>query len=68
MHAFVSIRLDYCNALYFGASQDFRNRLQLVQDAVARFVTGKHKYEHISPISASLRWLPVRFRIDFKLL
>ena len=31
-------------------------------------LTGTRKRDHISPILASLHWLPVRFRVDFKVL
>ncbi len=30
-------------------------------------LTGTKKRDHISPILASLHWLPVKFRIDFKI-
>ena len=40
----------------------------MVQSAAARFLTGVHKHEHITPILASLNWLPVRHRVDFKIL
>lgn len=68
IHAFISTRLDYCNALYAGVSQASLSRLQLVQNAAARLLTGSRRREHISPILASLHWLPVSFRIDFKIL
>ncbi len=68
IHAFITSRLHYCNALYFGASQSSLARLQLVQNAAARLLTGVHKREHITPILASLHWLPVHFRVHFKIL
>ena len=40
IHAFITSRLDYCNALYFGVSQSSLARLQLVQNAAARLLTG----------------------------
>ncbi len=43
-------------------------RLQAVQNAAARLLTGTRKHEHITPILFSLKWLPVRFRIEYKLL
>jgi hypothetical protein len=67
IHAFVTTRLDYCNALYVGVSASSISRLQMVQNAAARLLMGSGKYEHISPILASLHWLPIRFRIDFKI-
>ena len=68
IHAFITSRLDYCNALYIGLEHSLLHRLQLVQNAAARLLTGKRKRDHISPILASLHWLPVSFRIDFKIL
>ncbi len=68
IHAFISSRLDYCNALYVGVSQSSLNCLQLVQNAAARLLTNTRKREHITPILYSLHWLPVSFRVDFKIL
>ncbi|MCJ8744369.1 hypothetical protein PDJAM_G00117870, partial [Pangasius djambal] len=42
--------------------------LQIVQNAAARVLTRTRKYEHITPVLSTLHWLPVRFRIDFKIL
>ncbi|XP_037548511.1 uncharacterized protein LOC119425058 [Nematolebias whitei] len=68
IHAFITTRLDYCNSLYVGLSQSLLTRLQLVQNAAARLLTGTKKREHITPVLESLHWLPVRFRINFKVL
>jgi len=40
VQAFVAYRLDYCNSLFFGISEGPINRLQSVQNAAARLVTG----------------------------
>ncbi len=40
----------------------------MVQNAAARVLTGAHKSEHITPILQSLHWLPVCYRINFKVL
>lgn len=61
-------RLHYCNPLYVGLDQSSLHRLQLVQNSASRLLTGTKKREHITPVLASLHWLPVRFRIDFKIL
>jgi len=42
-------------------------RLQSVQNATARLVTGARRRDHITPVLRQLHWLPVRQRIDFKL-
>ena len=68
IHAFISSRLDYCNALYVGLNKGSIARLQLVQNAAARLLTGTRIFEHITPVLASLHWLPVHFRINFKIL
>ena len=68
IHAFVTSRLDYCNSLYLGLPQSQLSRLQLVQNAAARMLTGTKKHQHITPVLASLHWLPPSFRVHFKVL
>ncbi|KAI2647433.1 DNA mismatch repair protein MSH3 [Labeo rohita] len=68
IHAFITTRLDYCNSLYVGISQTALSRLQLVQNAAARLLAGVHKRDHITPVLRSLHWLPVRYRVNFKIL
>ena len=68
IHAFVTNHLDYCNSLFSGLPQKSINRLQLVQNTAARVLTKTRKYDHITPILASLHWLPVALRTDFKML
>src|SRR4029434_1185781 len=67
-HAFITSRLDYCNALLSGCSINSIKSFQLIQNAAARTLTRTKKYEHISPVLASLHWLPVKSRINFKVL
>jgi len=68
VHAFVTSRIDYANALLCGCSQSLLDKLQRVQNVAARVVMRVKKYEHITPVLKSLHWLPVRERIDFKIL
>ena len=65
--AFVSSRLDYCNSLLSGIGEGLLSRLQSVQNAAARLVTGTRKYDHITPVLRRLSWLPVRQRISYKI-
>ena len=39
-----------------------------MQNAAARLIAGTRRSEHITPVLAALHWLPVTFRIDFKML
>ena len=65
--AIVGSRLDYCNSLLVGTSTSNLARLQLVQNTLARVVTQKSRFSHISPVLSDLHWLPIRHRISFKL-
>ena len=40
----------------------------MVQNSAARLLTNTRKRDHITPILAALHWLPVSYRIDFKIL
>lgn len=68
IHAFVTSRLDYCNSVLAGCPNSSLRTLQLIQNSAARLLTGTRRRQHITPILASLHWLPVKFRIEFKIL
>ncbi len=40
----------------------------MVQNAAARVLTRTRKYDHISPVMSTQHWLPIKRRIDFKIL
>ncbi len=64
----MSSRLDYCNAMLGGCPASSINKLQIVQNAAAIVLTRSRKYDHITPILQSLRWLPIKFRIRYKIV
>ncbi len=68
IHAFMTSRLDYCNALLGGCSARLINKLEMVQNAAARVLTRTRKYDHISPVLSALHWIPIKHCIDFKIL
>ena len=68
IHAFIKSRLDCCNSLLYGVPDHHIQRLQRVMDARARLIFCAPKHCHITPLLQQLHWLPVRLRIEFKIL
>ena len=68
VHAFVTAKLGSCNSLLYGLPQHLISRLQSIQNTAARVVTRTRKFDHITPVLKQLHWLPVRYRIVFKIL
>ena len=66
MYAFVSSHIDCCNIILAGVSGQLLQRLQSVQNAAARLVTGARRSDRMTPILRQLHWLPVCQRIIFK--
>ena len=69
MHAFVTSRVDYCNAVYAMSPQTITNRLQRVINAAARVVSETCKYDCglKTILHDELQWLDVSERIEYKL-
>ena len=65
--ALVSSRLDYCNSLLYGIADMDVTKLQRVQNRLARIVTKSPPFTRSVPLLRSLHWLPVKFRILFKI-
>ena len=68
IHVFISSRLDYCNSLLFGVPECHLHKLQRVQNAAARLIFQESRFCHITPLLKSLHWLPVKYRIVFKII
>ena len=47
--------------------QGLRSRLQSVQNAAARLVSGARRYDCTTPVLQDLHWLLFRRRVDFKM-
>jgi hypothetical protein len=65
-NALVASRLDYCNSLYNGMAKSNVQKLQRIQNSIARAITKTRKHGHIKPVLHTLHWLPVEQRIIFK--
>ena len=68
IHAYVTSRLDQNNGLLIGLPKKVVGRLQILQNASARLLTGLKKRDHITPTLMQLHWLPVEQRVLFKIL
>jgi hypothetical protein len=66
--SFVNTRLDYANSLLYGTSAKNINRLQRLQNALARAFLGPSASNFTSlEMLRYLHWLPIEYRIKFKI-
>ena len=68
VHALVCSRIDANNALYYGLHMVQIKKLQRIQNAAARVILRRGKYDHITPTLGKLHWLPVQYRILYKII
>ena len=68
IRALITSRLDYCNGLLYSVPECQIKKLQRVMNARARLIYCAPKFCHITPILKEQHWLPVRKRIEFKIL
>ena len=67
VNSIITSRLDFYNSSLAGITTDQLNRLQRIQNCAARLIMKKRKYDHITPVIYELHWLPLEFRIQYKL-
>ena len=60
--------LDYANALYIETPDVIMNQLQRVQNIAAKVVLNKKHRDSATMCLKKLHWLPIRFRVKFKIL
>lgn len=68
VHAVITSQLDYANSLYLGLPVSLLGKLQTIQNAAARLIRNIPLRHHITPHLRTLHWLPVKRRIEFKVL
>ena len=64
----VMSHLDYCNAILFGLPQCDLNKMQRIQNMCAKLVLRLRKYDSSKQALFQLHWLPIKARIEFKIL
>ena len=67
VNSLVTSRLDFCNSALYGISNEQFDRLQRIQNHAARLISKKKKHEHVTPTLCKLHWLPVKYRVQFKI-
>ena len=68
LNAFVLGQLDYCNTLLIGSFNYLIDRLQRLQNWSIRILFKLSKFDHVSFYYTEVHWLPVKQRINFKVL
>ena len=54
--------------MYYGLPMVQIKKLQRRQNAAARVIWRRRKYDHVTPALEKLHWLPVQYRILYKIL
>jgi len=62
VQAFISNRLDYCNAILYGLPDRLMRRWQSVQNAAAWLITSASRRDHITPLATSTRTCQLQHR------
>ena len=63
----IMARIYYCNVLLYGVPAAHFFKLQRLQNSAARLITHTPRYFHITLVLLTLHWLPVKFRICYKI-
>ena len=68
VHSLVTSRLDYCNSLLVGLPHKTIIPLEKLQNRAARLIAKLDKFAHTTPLFKEYHWLPIKERIDYKVL
>ncbi|XP_063808745.1 uncharacterized protein LOC135013963, partial [Pseudophryne corroboree] len=68
IHALIISCIDYCNSLLTGLPKTRLSPLQSILNAAARLIFLARRSSSADPLCQSLHWLPVLYRIQYKIL
>ena len=68
IHAFITSRLDNHNSILYGIPDFLIDKMQLIQNQAACIICRLKKNDHITTTLINLHWLPVKQRIEYKML
>ena len=66
VNALITSRLDYTNGILYKLPKCLTNKLQKVKNNSARLILKKTKIYQVTPMLKTLHWLPIRYRIRYK--
>ena len=64
----VTSHLGYCNTIFYGAKDYDISQLELCQNNAAQMLSLLPKFDHVTPVLKNLHWLPVKQRVEYKVL
>ena len=67
VQAILMSRIAYGNSLWYAVAATNLSKLQRVQNAAVRLVCSLPRHEHVTSSFIRLHWLPIKFRINFKI-
>ena len=68
VQSLVISHLDYCNSIFMGMPEKEINRMQKIQNSAACLILNRSRWSSATSALKDLHWLPIRARIEFKVL
>ena len=68
IHSFVTVRLDYCNSIFYGLPHNSLYRLQKNQNTAVIILACLPRFSHISTILFDLHWYQLDTELRLKVV